>query len=232
MHTPCFILARKGSKGLKLKNRHIFFGKPLIQHTIEHAQKSKFISKVLVSTDDKKIAEIAKKLKCEVLYPRSKKYSDDKSSSHQAIKEIAKYFIKKFGKFEIFGYLQITEPLRPKNILDECIKKIKFNKNLNSCFAGYVLKNNFWLKKDNDYSLIIPNSETKLPRQKRKDIFREDCGVALASRYSSIFSGDKLFKKPFEIIPYKGIRGLLDIHTKDDIKLGEILIKKFNLKIN
>ena len=231
MHTPCFILARKGSKGLKFKNRHIFFGKPLIEHTINHAIKSKYITKIIVSTDDFEIAKIAKKKNCDVLYPRSKKYSDDKSNSHLAIKEVATYFISKYGKFDIFGFLQVTEPLRPNNILDKCLKKLKSNKNLNSCFAGYILKNNFWFKNKKNYTLLVPNSETKIPRQNRKNIIREDCGVALASRSKVIFNSDKLLKKPFEVITYNGIRGLLDIHSKEDIKLGEALIDKFKLKI-
>ena len=232
MHIPCFILARKNSKGLKFKNRVNFLGKPLIEHTIEHAKKSKLVTKIVVSTDDYEIAKIAKKNNCIVLYPRSKNYSNDKASSYQAVKEVANYFIKRYGKFDIFGYLQITEPLRPKNILDKNIKKIKNNKKLNSCFAGYIFKNNFWYKNKKKYTLMIPNSETKKPRQKRKDVIREDCGVALASRYNVIFNGDKLLKKPFDIVTYNGVRGLLDIHSKDDIKLGEALVKQFKIKIN
>ena len=58
---PCFILARKNSKSLKNKNRYLINKIPLIQYTINHAKKSKFITDIIVSTDDKKIAEIAKK---------------------------------------------------------------------------------------------------------------------------------------------------------------------------
>ena len=232
MHIPCFILARKNSKGLKFKNRAKFLGKPLIEHTIDHAKKSKLVTRIIVSTDDYEIVKIAKKKKCIVLYPRSKNYSHDKASSLEAVREVASFYVKEYGRFDIFGYLQITEPLRPKNILDKCINKIKFNKRLNSCFAGYALKNNFWFRDKKEYTLIIPNSETKKPRQKRKDIIREDCGVALASRYDVIFNGEKLLKKPFEIIKYNGLRGLLDIHTKEDIRLGETLVKKFKIKIN
>ena len=49
------IPARKGSKGLKDKNIKRFAGKPLIYWSIKSAKKSKYINKIIVSTDSKKI---------------------------------------------------------------------------------------------------------------------------------------------------------------------------------
>ncbi len=54
------IPARGGSKGVPKKNIIEIFGKPLIQHSIECALNSKYIDKVIVSTEDIEIAEIAK----------------------------------------------------------------------------------------------------------------------------------------------------------------------------
>ena len=48
---------------------------------------------------------------------------------------------------KFFSFLQITEPLRPKGILDKCINKLKNNQKINSAFAGYVFKKIFGLKK-------------------------------------------------------------------------------------
>ena len=57
----CIIPARKGSKGIKNKNIINFCGKPLIQHTFNTAKKIKNEFDVLVSTDSKKIKELALK---------------------------------------------------------------------------------------------------------------------------------------------------------------------------
>ena len=54
--------------------------------------------------------------------------------------------IKNNYDFDIFAYLQVTEPFRPKNILQECIDNLVNNKNINSSFAGYKVKKNFWFK--------------------------------------------------------------------------------------
>ena len=56
----CVILARGGSKGIPYKNIYKINNHPLISYTIEAAKKSKYIKKVYVSTDDKKIAQQAK----------------------------------------------------------------------------------------------------------------------------------------------------------------------------
>jgi CMP-N-acetylneuraminic acid synthetase len=56
------IPARGGSKGIQKKNIKPLLGKPLIAWTIEQAKSSKYIDKVIVSTEDNEIAEISKKL--------------------------------------------------------------------------------------------------------------------------------------------------------------------------
>ena len=62
-----FIPARGGSKGIPNKNIKLFNGKPLIEWTINSALKSKLISKVIVSSDSKKILSISKKLGAEII---------------------------------------------------------------------------------------------------------------------------------------------------------------------
>ena len=220
---PCFILSRKDSKGLKNKNTYHFLNKPLIQHTIDFAKKSKNVTHIIISTDDPKVVPIAKKNKCILIYPRPKKLSKDNSITLEALKHAARYILNNGYDFEIFSFLQITEPLRPKGILDKCINKLKNNQKTNSVFAGYVLKN-FWIKKFR-YKLITPLTETIIPRQKRKIIYREDCGIALASRKNVLIKRNKLYCNPISIIPYQSYEGLLDIHHKSDIHLGNFLKK-------
>ena len=60
MKPICFIGARGGSKGVPRKNIRPILGKPLIAYTIESSLKSKIFSHVVVSTDDKEIANVAK----------------------------------------------------------------------------------------------------------------------------------------------------------------------------
>ena len=75
--TICIIPARKGSKRIKNKNIIKLNNIPLIGHVIKTALKSKIFSKVIVSTDSKKIQSIAKKYGADVPFIRSKKLSND-----------------------------------------------------------------------------------------------------------------------------------------------------------
>ena len=79
------IPARGGSKGLPGKNIKKLAGKPLIKFSIESAKKSK-INKILVTTDDKKIAKIAKSADVEVPFLRPKSLSSDNSSIIDVVK--------------------------------------------------------------------------------------------------------------------------------------------------
>ncbi len=73
MKPVCFIGARGGSKGVPRKNIRLLAGKPLIAYTIESALNSKIFSHVVVSTEDKEIASVAKKFGAEVPFMRPKK---------------------------------------------------------------------------------------------------------------------------------------------------------------
>ena len=79
MKTICFIGARGGSKGVPRKNIRKIAGKPLIAYTIESAINSGIFSSVVVSTEDKEIAKIAKKYGAEIPFLRPAEYATDNS---------------------------------------------------------------------------------------------------------------------------------------------------------
>ena len=83
--TICIIPARANSKRIKNKNILNFYGKPLISYAINIAKKSKLFSRIIVSTDSLKIAKIVKKYGAEVPFLRSKKLSNDYTTSTKAI---------------------------------------------------------------------------------------------------------------------------------------------------
>ena len=90
----CIIPARKGSKGIKNKNIVKFLGKPLIQHTFVTAKKISKKFDILVSTDSKKISNLALKYNFNFLGLRPRSLSGDSVET----KYVLKYEIKKFEK--------------------------------------------------------------------------------------------------------------------------------------
>ena len=116
------IPARGGSKGLPRKNIKPLLGKPLIAWTIEQAKNSKYIDKVVVSTDDKEIAEISKEFGAEVPFLRPKELARDDSPTIDAIMHAINWFEEKGEFFDILVLLEPTSPLRKRNDIDNALE--------------------------------------------------------------------------------------------------------------
>tara|TARA_Y100000816_G_C25975753_1_gene509349 strand:+ start:106 stop:777 length:672 start_codon:yes stop_codon:yes gene_type:complete len=219
---PCFILARKNSKSIKRKNLKKLSGKTLIEITIKYLKKSKLIDDIVISTDDKAIAKISKKNKCFTIYPRPKVLCSDTATTESALRHALKIYENRFGKTNIITYAQVTEPFRPKDIMDKCIKTLIKNKKVDSCFASFKQKKNFWTMKNNFLIRITPLKERFKPRQIKKPIYREDTGIALATKSKFIRKGERIGKK-VKCIPFENPIYNVDINNIDDFNLAKKL---------
>ena len=119
------IPARGGSKRITHKNIRNFAGKPMIGWTIEKAFKTDIFNKILVSTDDKTIAEVSQNFGADVAYPRPDNISDDQST----VVEVVKYCIEELEKsgehFDFVVLLYATAPLMDENDLLNATKDLK-----------------------------------------------------------------------------------------------------------
>ena len=116
------IPARGGSKGLPRKNIKVLVGKPLIAWTIEEAKGSKYIDKIVVSTEDKEIAEIAKKYGAEVPFMRPRELAEDKTPTMDVLLHIVNQLEKRGEHYDFLALLEPTSPLRDISDIDDCIK--------------------------------------------------------------------------------------------------------------
>jgi len=121
------IPARGGSKGLPRKNIRPLLGKPLIAWTIEQAKASKYIDRVVVSTDDEEIAEIARKYGAEVPFMRPKELSDDFTVTGDVITHALEFFSKRGENFDLLALLEPTSPLRNAEDIDKSIEILENN---------------------------------------------------------------------------------------------------------
>ncbi len=85
MKSIYFIGTRGGFKGIPGKNIRMFARKPLIAHTIEPTLKSKIFSHVMISTEDKQIAKVAKKYGAEIPFMRPKKLASNTAGMSTSI---------------------------------------------------------------------------------------------------------------------------------------------------
>lgn len=116
-----FIPARKGSKRIKEKNGVLINGKPMFEYSIEVAKKSKYIDKIIFSTDSKEWLEYAQSLGCEKNKLRPKELSEDASRTIDVmLYEIEKM---KLNDFDAIVLLQPTSPYRTVELLDNAIEE-------------------------------------------------------------------------------------------------------------
>lgn len=128
----CIIPARSGSKRLKKKNILKFANKPLIFHTIESALKSKYIDKVVLSTDSPEIASICETLDVLIPFYRPDNLANDSATTVDTVIYTLDRLINEY-KYEISNFilLQPTSPLRNEIDINNAIE-IFNNNNVNS----------------------------------------------------------------------------------------------------
>ena len=104
------IPARGGSKRIPRKNIKHFDGKPVIAHSIQALLDSKVFDRVIVSTDDTEIAEVAKQYSAEVPFMRPSNISDDFATTGDVIKHAVEWYYSKGECVETVCCLYATAP--------------------------------------------------------------------------------------------------------------------------
>jgi len=123
MEILALIPARGGSKGIPRKNIIDLCGKPLIAYSIEQAIASRWINRVVVSTDDEEIAGVSKKYGAEAPFMRPAEYAGDFSPDIDVFKHALKWFETNEGYVpDIVVHLRPTCPVREVVRIDEAIE--------------------------------------------------------------------------------------------------------------
>jgi N-acylneuraminate cytidylyltransferase len=105
------ITARGGSKRIPRKNIRPFLGKPMIAWPIEAARESGCFERVLVSTDDEEIAEIARLCGAEIPFLRPQNLADDFTPAHKAARHALEWALTNWGTVEAFCHIYPASPL-------------------------------------------------------------------------------------------------------------------------
>lgn len=117
------IPARGGSKSIPRKNIKDLNGIPLIAYSIAAGLQSKYVDRVIVSTDDDEIARVAKKWGAEVPFMRPEQLAEDKTVDFPVFEHAVKWLEKEENyKADIIIQLRPTSPCRPLNCVDEAIE--------------------------------------------------------------------------------------------------------------
>lgn len=112
------ITARGGSKGVPGKNIYVVNGRPLIQWSIEAARASRYLDRLILSSDDSEIIDVAKRVGCEVPFRRDAALAGDDASSIDVVADA----LMRLPGYDIVVLLQPTSPLRTTADIDGAIE--------------------------------------------------------------------------------------------------------------
>lgn len=188
-HILGIIPARGGSKGFKRKNVYEIGGKPLIAWTIEAAKNSKYLDRIILSSEDKEIISVAKKWGCEVPFVRPKELSKDDTPGIapviHAINTIS-------GQYDYVVLLQPTSPLRLAQDIDACIKLCITGKYRSCLSVSEPEKSPFWMFSRSKRGTLNPIIKANNVSTRRQDlpkvylingaVYVADCKYLLKSR--------------------------------------------------
>ena len=171
MKIVAIIPARAGSRSIKNKNLIQIKNKPLIYYSINSAKKSNLINRIIVSTDSKKIKEVAKSYGAEVPFLRPRKISGFLSRDIEYLKHCINFLKKENYIPDLIVLLRPTTPFRETKIIDKAIKLVIKNKSdsLRSVSVAKETPYKMWKKKG---KFILPFfgfkkiDKTNYPRQK------------------------------------------------------------------
>lgn len=222
--TKCvaIIPARGGSKRIPRKNIKNFHGKPLIAYSIEVALKSKLFDKVIVSTDDEEIAEIAKEFGAEVPFLRPKELSDDFTGTGAVINHTINFLKEQGENIDFICTIYATAPLLQEKYLIKAYEKIKDSnaKNAFSCTSmPFPIQRTFKITSNERCEMFWP--ENFMKRSQDLEEAFQDAGQFYWTNLN-IKSNEIIFSK--DSIPIILPRYLVqDIDTLEDWQRAEFM---------
>jgi N,N'-diacetyl-8-epilegionaminate cytidylyltransferase len=223
------IFARGGSKRVPRKNLRILNGKPLIAYAIEIAKKSQLIDRVVVSTDDLEIAEVAREFGAEVPFMRPLELADDEASEWMAWQHAIQILRAEGGPsaIDIFVCIPITSPLRIVEDVDQCINAYMESNSTDVVITVRSAENNPYynmvIVNEEGYAQQVIQSEARSYRRTSYPTVYDMTTVAYVANPDFVMNSVSPFEGRVKAVHIPSERAL-DIDTELDFKFAEFLI--------
>ena len=222
------IPARGGSKRIPKKNIIEICGKPMLAWTIEAALQSKYIDEVLLSTDDKEIAEVGLKFGAKVPFLRDANADDHSPISLATIRALSQWEDGGHGRPEIVVQLMANCPIRDSEDIDAAIENfvsegIQFQI---SCFK-YGWMNPWWAHKldlKGKATPVFENKERIKRSQDQPDLFCPTGAIWIAKK-DSLIKANSFYGPGYSFYPMNWIKAI-DIDEYEDLEMAKYFLNK------
>lgn len=222
------IPARGGSKRIPRKNIKDFCGKPIIAYSIEAAINSGLFDKIIVSTDDEEIAQIARNYGAEVPFLRPKELADDYTGTTAVAKHAIEWYLERKIEFDNVCLIYATAPLLTQEALAHGLK-ILSTKNKKMSFSATKFR--FPIDRALDISAegeVSPYSEKHIKKRSQDLSTRyHDAGQFYWAKPQCFINEQSFFSSESSavIIPTYLVQ---DIDDMQDWKLAQCIYQTFN----
>ncbi|MDQ6983224.1 MAG: pseudaminic acid cytidylyltransferase [Ghiorsea sp.] len=218
------IPARGGSKRIPRKNIKIFHGKPLIAYSIQAALKSGLFDKVIVSTDDAEIAEVAEQYGAEVPFFRPDSLADDYTGTFDVVEHALSWLKEKDELFDFVCTIYATAPLLQPVYLKEAFVKLVESDAISAFSATsmpFPIQRTFKITEQGRCQMFWPESYS-IRSQDLEEAY-QDAGQFY---WTKVDSEPQKIMFDEQSIPIVLPRHLVqDIDTEEDWKRAEIMYK-------
>jgi CMP-N-acetylneuraminic acid synthetase len=223
------IPARGGSKRIPKKNIIDFEGKPMIAWTIEAALKSKYLSNVIVSTDDLEIAEVSKLYGAQVPFLRETNADDHSPISLATIQTLLQIELLQGEMPTIIVQLMANCPLRDQNDIDMAVENFLALKNnfQISCFKyGWI--NPWWAHKVDETGKAEPIFD-EVVFKRSQDLPELYCptGAIWIAYVSELLKSQTFYGENYKFFPLYWMKAI-DIDDYVDLEMASVLSKRLN----
>jgi CMP-N,N'-diacetyllegionaminic acid synthase len=218
------IPARSGSKGLPGKNIKLLGNKPLIGWTISEALQSKYIDRIIVSTDSENIVQVASQYGDFVPFLRPKSLALDSTSMFDTVNHVLSNVYDDEYKYVII--LQPTSPLRTSDDIDQAVKMM-LDAEAQGCISVTLTpKSPYWMYSIDEKNVLAPiinQDKAAECRQQLPKSYLLNGAIYIAETKQLLKTKNFLTEKTLAYI-MPGSRSI-DIDTLEDFQKAEVLLQ-------
>lgn len=225
------IPARGGSKGVPRKNIRLVGGLPLIAHSIKTGEESRYINRIIVSTDDEEIARVAREHGAEVPFMRPKELAEDLTPDYPVFEHALAWLNEKEGYVpDLVVHLRPTGALRTAKQIDESIELLLAHPEADSVRSVHEPDKTPYKMWRPEGDVIVPflagtgiAEHYNAPRQLLPKVYATNANIGvmwhktLAEKKSVI--GDV-------VLPYVVTEPHVDFDTELDFDMAELILKR------
>lgn len=224
------IPARGGSKSVPRKNIRLLGGKPLLAYTATAALAAERLTRVIVSTEDPEVADVARRCGIEAPFVRPAALAADDAPSLGVVQHAVRWLEAQGERYDAVCLLQPTSPFREPHEIDGCIALL-MNAGADAAMTVRRVPDEYnphwtYVRDDRGHLHLSTGEATPIPRRQELPVTYHRDGAVMVTRRDVVLERDTLYGD--RVVGYLVDSGpSLDIDTLEDwARAEELLLKR------